>query len=122
LVLRELDEPGRFEQLGLGHETTDAGIKSLARFTNLHELNIWSPKVTDAGMKAIARLGHLKRLHLMQCRVTDAGLSEIHNLKGLEEFVEHGTDVSAAGLRKLQVALPDCYLNSSNLEFRRMPR
>jgi Leucine-rich repeat (LRR) protein len=67
--------------------------------------------VTDAGMKDIAKLSNLSWLHLSYTKVTDAGLKELANLRNLRTLELNFTHVTDAGVDQLQKALPDCVIN-----------
>ena len=60
-----------------GTEVTDAGLKDLARLTNLTTLVLEVTQVTDAGLKDLARLTNLTTLDLRGTQVTDAGLQDL---------------------------------------------
>jgi hypothetical protein len=67
----------------------------------------YSP-VTDAGLRELARFSNLARLDLSETRVTDAGLKELAGLKNLTTVELQGTQVTEAGVAELQKALPKC--------------
>ena len=56
---------------------TDAGLKELAKVTNLSSLDLTGTTVTDAGLKELANLKNLSSLKLFHTNVTDAGVREL---------------------------------------------
>jgi hypothetical protein len=68
------------------------------------------PQVTDAGLANLKGLGELQTLDLTGTKVTDAGLVQLEGLGQLQYLYLHRsfTKVTAAGVAKLQRALPNC--------------
>ena len=65
--------------------------------------------MTDAGLKELAGLTQLQALLLSgKTQVTDAGLKELAGLTRLQTLDLTDTQVTGAGLKKLQQALPKC--------------
>ena len=64
--------------------------------------------ITDAGLRELARFSNLARLYLRETQVTDAGLKELAGLKTLTLVELQGTRVTEAGVAALQKALPKC--------------
>ena len=64
----------------------DAGLEHVKELTNLDDLSLWGTKVTDAGLVHLKGLTGLRLLNLWK------------------------TQVTGEGVRKLQEALPDCYI------------
>ena len=110
-VLAKLPPPQQPFGLELGSENadvTDASLKGLAKFERLHTLYLGGSKVTDAGLKELARLKELQRLSFSS-RMTDKGLKELAGLKSLQTLtLDQTTQVTDAGVRELQKALPNC--------------
>ncbi len=89
----------KFENLTLiGHSVTDAGLKSLAKFTGLKTLGLYESK-TIAG-RGFAHLDGLqiKSLDLYRSEFEDADLVRLKKLPNLVLLVLGGTNVSDAGL------------------------
>jgi hypothetical protein len=83
----------------------DAGLRWLARLTQLRELNLdRCDEITDQGVKALAGLLQLQRLVLRRCdRVTDGGLAALRRLGQLKTLDLNSLDrVTGAGLRALK--------------------
>ena len=89
-----------------GPQLTDAGLKELARLKQLQMLEISSTKVTDAGLKELAGLTQLQELSLTCFQLTDAGLKELASLTQLQMLWLADTQVTDAGVEELQKALP----------------
>jgi hypothetical protein len=94
---------------------TDAGLKSLSRFTMLRHLEIRNdpkrigpgipippPKITDAGMAHLNGLDHLWTLNLSDLPITDSGLEAIDDLPELQGLYLSRTRVQGRGLAKLK--------------------
>ena len=109
---------------------TDAGLKSLSRFTMLRNLEIRNypkrfgpgipvppPKITDAGMAHLKGLDHLRFLNLSDLPITDSGLDAIDALPELHALYLSRTKVQGRGLAKLK-SLPRLsilYLDGSQM-------
>ena len=112
--LSHLQGMSRLEELDLsGTQVTDAGLVHLRRLT-LRGLRLEDTQVTDGGLSHLQGMSTLQELDLSGTQVTDAGL---HHLKGLIrlkflEFVD--TPVTATGVAKLQIALPNCEISGPN--------
>ena len=87
-----------------------AGLKcigDLGSFAGAY-LGLQSCGIDDEELGQIVRHPELKRLYLDNNPVTDAGLVRLEALKSLEVLNLSGTKVTAAGVTKLQAALPKC--------------
>lgn len=93
-----------------GASLTDAGLKHLSRLTELEMLGVRGAAVTDEGVRDIASHGKLRRLDLFNTQVSDVGLEHVAKLQHLELIYIGETKVTAAGLAKLQAALPKCQI------------
>jgi Leucine-rich repeat (LRR) protein len=81
---------------------TDEGLKHLASFKNLTELDLNFSPVTDAGLKHLAGLDKLTTLSLFGCRaVTAAGLEHLAGLKNLAALTLDETRVTGEGVKYL---------------------
>ena len=65
-------------------------------------------KVTDAGLKEVAKLTQLKGLYLEGTEITDAALKEVAKLKQLRFINLEDTKVTKAGVDQLIKVLPKC--------------
>ncbi|MDO8589325.1 MAG: P-loop NTPase fold protein [Armatimonadota bacterium] len=105
--LREIAKLTNLQWLDLSRTgVTDAGLREIAKLTNLQELGLSGTGVTDAGLREIARLTNLQGLFLGGTGVTDAGLREIAKLTNLQALGLSGTGVTDAGRNELKRALP----------------
>jgi Leucine Rich repeat len=85
---------------------TDSGLANLNRSLDLDDmLNLEGTGITDAGL-AFLKERPLGRLVLARTRVTDDGLNELAGQTQLKELNVRDTQVTAAGIAKLQRHLP----------------
>ena len=93
----------------------DELLPPLAALPKLKEIYLAGTQITDAGLRNLARATQLKTLALslrvggfespsLTCQVTDAGLAHLSGLKGLEELHIDGTQITDAGLAHLRRA------------------
>jgi Planctomycete cytochrome C len=78
-------------------KVTDAGLKTLATFSNLHSIDLAHTAVTSAGVPILARLSRLESLNLTATAVDDAGVAALRRkqtLKRLYLFETKCTDQS----------------------------
>lgn len=75
---------------------TSAGIKTLAKFTELRELELSSKQITAAGFKTIGQLSKLEVLEVSGA--TDAALQHLRGLTRLRKLNLTGDAVRGAGL------------------------
>ena len=88
---------------------TDGALTHLRGLNNLITLELWNTQVTDAGLEHLKGLTKLRSLSLPSGdQITDAGLEHLKNLTQLEHLDLRGTDVTDAGCKDLQKALPNC--------------
>jgi WD40 repeat protein len=80
---------------------TDKDLAVLSGLDNLRNLNLDSTQTTDAGLKDVARAGNLVSLSLTNTQVTDAGLAELKPLTSLEELRLDKLPITDAGLAQL---------------------
>jgi hypothetical protein len=92
---------------------TDAGLRSLSKFTMLRHLTIRSYRqrpgtpdlpatITDAGLIHLKSLDHLWSLDLSDLPVTDAGLAAINELPELNSLYLRNTKVQGHGLAQMK--------------------
>jgi hypothetical protein len=82
------------------HANADA-LKVIASFKSLETLRL-GPTTADAGLDELAALPRLQVLTLYGSGVTDAGLESIGRIKSLRELNVNGAKVTAAGLKHLK--------------------
>ena len=88
-------------RFGSGGLITDAGMGRLAQLENLTEMHIESKHLTDEGIRHLARFPLLEDLELGG-RITDRGLEVLRDLRQLRHFKMYWTDsVSDAGMANL---------------------
>ncbi|HLJ93060.1 MAG TPA: Imm26 family immunity protein [Gemmataceae bacterium] len=105
--LKIVHDPGKLRRLFLQFaDVTDAGLRYLARCSELTTLNLFSRPVTDSGLRSLRHLGTLEELNLGRTQITDAGLVFLRALKTLKKLELGETRVSDEGIRALQKALP----------------
>jgi Leucine-rich repeat (LRR) protein len=93
---------------------TDTGLECLAGLTNLQVLHFGSAKITDDGLKHLKKLTALRSLSLGAPPdhfgggnpITDAGIEHLKGLTKLEDLNIRHTQVTNAGVKRLQEALP----------------
>lgn len=84
---------------------TSQGLDALRELSNLTFLSLQHCRqITDAGLASVSGLSKLKALDLADTQITDAGLKSLKPLRNLELLNLNGTQVSAAGLRELELA------------------
>jgi hypothetical protein len=86
------------------------GLESLKSLTWL-ELN--GCPIDDSGLKYLKCMTGLEGLYLNDTKVSDAGLEVLAGLKKLREVHLENTRVTAAGISRLQSALPHCKITAN---------
>jgi uncharacterized membrane protein len=76
-------------------KVTDAGLKTLATFTNLRAVDLAHTAVTSAGVPILARLDHLESLNLTATAVDDAGVSAVRKKQTLKRLYLFETKCTA---------------------------
>jgi len=89
-------------------KVTDAGLKGVAKLTQLKGLYLEGTDITDAGLKEVAKLKQLNFLALNLTQITDAGLKEVAKLKQLRFVNLEDTKATKAGVDQLIKVLPKC--------------
>jgi hypothetical protein len=97
-----------------GAQITDAGLQHLKGLTQLKTLFLSGRKVTDAGLEHLRGLTQLQQLNLYDTQVTDAGLSHLKGLTQLQTLFLGGTKVTDEGVKRLEQALPNCFISRQN--------
>jgi len=68
--------------------------------------------VTDDDLELLAMIPDLQKLYLKGMPITDDSIDTLSQLKQLQ-YVDVGeTQITASGLRELQVALPNCVIKT----------
>ena len=75
---------------------TDAGLRSVATWTNLQRLDLARTAVTSAGVAALAPLAKLEAINLTDTKVDDRGVAALKALPALKRIWTFGT--AASGL------------------------
>jgi serine/threonine-protein kinase len=84
-----------------GSKITDADMKHLAGFKNMHQLYLGQTAITDAGVKELAPCEQLQFLGLENTHVSDAGIKALANLKNLKYLNVGGTAITDASLKEI---------------------
>jgi internalin A len=101
-VIGKLPDPGVPFGLDLSFtRMTDAGLKEVAKLSNLHVLDLSFTNITDAGLKELAPLQNLHTLNLWHTRITNAGLPHLTKLKKLQWLNLSYIEITDAGLQHL---------------------
>jgi uncharacterized membrane protein len=67
-------------------KVTDAGLKTLATFSNIRSLDLAHTTVTSAGVPLLARLDHLETLNLTATLVDDTGIAGLRHKQTLKRL------------------------------------
>jgi hypothetical protein len=109
--LEHLQGLTQLEKLSLENtRVTNAGLEHLGGLTQLQWLDLESTAVTDAGLEHLTGMTQLRRLNLSGARITGGGLEHLSRLTELQELYLYGTKVTDGHVKKLQQALPNCYI------------
>ncbi len=102
-LLEEIAELDDVTELRLGgsHGVTDAGLRSIARMTQLTHLDLGGTGVTDAGVAHLARCHRLKDVNLQWTASGDGALRALAGLPDVTHL-RTGNRVTDAGLALLQ--------------------
>ncbi|MBC7818407.1 MAG: DUF1080 domain-containing protein [Planctomycetaceae bacterium] len=97
-------------RLGLaGTILTDSGATGLANLPTLSRLELVLYQVSDDQLRRLAPLQNLTMLSLVNgSSLSDAGLEHLRPLTNLKILGLRNTQITAAGVAKLQQALPNC--------------
>ncbi len=108
------------EAIALGHrkadnmvilndtQITNDDLKALENAPITRSLSIAGSQITDDGLVHLKNLKQLEYLDLKKnTRLTDAGLTHLEELKSLKQLILIGTQVTPAGVQKLQQKLPN---------------
>lgn len=84
-----------------GAQLTDAGLKQLGSFENLHYLSLAENRLTDDGLKHLASFPKLGFVNLDGNKITDAGLKHLTRMNRLWNVSLAGTAITDEGLKVL---------------------
>ena len=76
-------------------KVTDAGLKTLATFSNLRAVDLAHTAVTSVGVPVLARLNHLESLNLTATAVDDAGVAALRRKQTLQRLYLFETKCTA---------------------------
>jgi hypothetical protein len=115
--LAYLQRLGELEELSLDYtDVTDGGLYQMRGLSSLRVLSLKDTDVTDAGLRHLRKLSNLRELNIVDTHVTDDGLATLGQMSQLEQIDLWGAeDVTTAGLRRLQKALPNCEVGDSRV-------
>lgn len=113
LILRTASAPARCDDAALARlgavadlivdaelgrtKITNAGLKTLATFTNLRRADLTRTAVTSEGLAALMPLKQLEALNLTDTAVDGGGVSQLKTLPALRRVWLFGTPAAAAG-------------------------
>ena len=96
------------EELNLNFSAQPSDLPQITRLKNLRELNLWMCEMRDDDLAELARLEDLEELGLAtNLLITDAGLVHLRKLTKLQHIDLRWTEVTPAGRKRLQQALPE---------------
>ena len=104
-------------RLGLSDTNiTDAGLEHL-RGLNIGGITLRNTRVTDKGLEALATLTDPDVLALSKTEVSDKGLLLLKVKSPFDLYVEECPKVTAAGVKAVVAALPNCNISSDHGKF-----
>jgi hypothetical protein len=77
-----------------------------------NEDNVFT-QITEAGLKEVAKCTQLTSLSLNATQITDEGLKEVAKLQKLTYLDLRDTEITKAGVAELKKALPECEIQSN---------
>ncbi len=95
-----------------GAEVTNAGLKTIARMTNLRRLRLESNPIDDGGMAELQGLKELRYLNLTGTKVTDRGLVSLGTLPKLRKIYVWNTTISPKAAETLRQNHPELMVNT----------
>ncbi|HVX16207.1 MAG TPA: hypothetical protein VHC22_33785 [Pirellulales bacterium] len=112
-----LAQVGRFKRLRraifIAPRITDEGLRSLSRLRWLESLALRGAPLSGSGLVHLVSLPSLSSLDLSDTPIGDDEIGALGQLTGLIDLDLTGTNVTLAGLEKLQQALPRCQIRWS---------
>lgn len=88
------------------------GFSKLSSLTNLERLNVTSTEFGDVDIESVCKLPKLSHFSANYTKLTDKGLNDLARLRTLQSITVSGTSVTAEGIAKLKIRLPDCTIQS----------
>jgi hypothetical protein len=92
-----------------GGSFTRAGLDRLNK--NLTHISLHTSAVSDAELTCFQRLPKLDWLLLGETTITDEGLASLKGMPRLTYFLFVSTNATAAGIRNIQQAMPNCRID-----------
>ena len=86
---------------------TDAGVKTIASFSNLRHLRLEQNDISDEGARDLASMAALTSLNLTGTRITDEGFSELAGVASLELLYVWATRVTPAAVKRVNAERKD---------------
>ncbi len=110
--IRELVKMEQLDTLNLaGTKITDDALKTLSPHPKLAQLWLSGcAAITDDGIAQLTKLKSLEKLHLENTKLTDKSVDHLATMKSLKILGIEKTKFTAAGVEKLQQALPKCQI------------
>jgi len=111
--LGELQQLSALEAVEVENDSfSDTALAKLSKLTTLRGLYLWDTNITDADLVHLKKFTNLRELYLITTKITDKGLAHLEGLTNLKElYLSSHSQVSEAGVAKLQKALPDCEIS-----------
>lgn len=92
-----------------GTQVSTTGLSYLTDLPQLQILELDScPQLSDSALVYVAKIRSLKTLSLRDTPITDAGVEHLTSLKKLRALSIGNSQITQAGVAKLQQALPNC--------------
>ncbi len=87
---------------------TNAGAKTLVKFSHLKMLNLDRTKIDDSAMEYIAQIPTLYDLNVAHTAITDRAIPAMSKMKTLRRLNIGATKISPTGVARLKAALKNC--------------
>lgn len=89
-------------------DITDQGMVYLSELKELQKLILSSSRISPEGLKRVAQFPKLEYLEIQQPIMNDERLEIFMAMKSLKEFKIGRSQVTAGGIEKFKLALPNC--------------
>ncbi len=99
-----------------GSLLTDEGIARIAEIRSIRLLNVSGSQLTDNGTKVFQTMPNLETLQLWNTNLTDASVENLSKLTHLKSLYLGSSSITEDGFKKIQMNLPDCYIQWSRRE------
>ncbi|MGB7346555.1 MAG: DUF1570 domain-containing protein [Pirellulaceae bacterium] len=111
-VRRLVPDPGKLEQLTLEMTKVDAGLGEwLAGATALRELDLSHTPMDDAVLKSVVSATNLEVLWMTGTKISDRSIDVIAAMPKLQMVNVQQSEISPAGVARLQAARPNLKIN-----------